>query len=112
MDISYQPVYLLFKNAMINPKNPIIPLTKRESLIRWFCYPKEKPNVTQISDIKNHSIPNSLLKTNLSQNLNAIQYIPIQSNPIQSNTIRIPRPKPYLNPNLKNQKTKTKTNGG
>ena len=35
-----------------------------------------------------------------------------QSNPIQSNTIKIPRPKSYLNPNLKNQKIKTKTNGG
>ena len=36
-------------------------------------------------------------KLNLSQNLNAIQYNPIQ----------IPRPKSYLNPNLKNQKTET-----
>ena len=34
-------------------------------------------------------------KLNLSQNLNAIHYNPIQ----------IPRPKSYLNPNLKNQKT-------
>ena len=36
-------------------------------------------------------------KLNLSQNLNAIQYNPIQ----------IPKPKSYLNPNLKNQKTET-----
>ena len=36
-------------------------------------------------------------KLNLSQNLNAIQYNPIQ----------IPRPKSYLNPNLKNQKIET-----
>ena len=66
---------------MINPKNPIIPLTKRESLIRWFCYPKEKPNVTQISDIKNHSIPNSLLKT---ESKPKPKCNPIHSNPIQS----------------------------
>ena len=36
-------------------------------------------------------------KLNLSQNLNAIQYNPIQ----------IPKPKSYLNPNLKNQKIET-----
>ena len=31
----------------------------------------------------------------------------MQSNIFQSNPIKIPRPKSYLNPNLKNQKTKT-----
>ena len=31
----------------------------------------------------------------------------MQSNTSQSNTIKIPKPKSYLNPNLKNQKTKT-----
>ena len=36
-------------------------------------------------------------KLNLSQNLNAIHYNPIQ----------IPKPKSYLNPNLKNQKIET-----
>ena len=84
-------------------------IRKRESLIGWFCYPKEIPNLTQISNIKNHSIPNSLLKT---ESKPKPKCNPIHSNPIQSNTIKIPRPKSYLNPNLKNQKIKTKTDGG
>ena len=36
-----------------------------------------------------------------------MQSYTFQSNPIKSNTIKIPRPKSYLNPNLKNQKTET-----
>ena len=77
---------------------------ERESLIGWFCYPKEKPNLTHISYIKNHSIPNSLLKTESKPKL---ECNPIQSNPIQSSPIEIPKPKSFLNPNLKNQKIET-----
>ena len=68
-------------------------IRKRESLIGWFCYPKEKQNLTQISDIKNHSIPNSLLET---ESKPKPKCNPIHSNPIQPNTIITHRPKSYL----------------
>ena len=60
---------------------------EKESLIGWFCYPKEKPNLTQISDIKNHSIPIPYSKLNLSQKLNAIQYNTIQLEYLDLNQI-------------------------
>ena len=73
------------KNCVKKEKKKVMGVhyKEKESLIGWFCYPKEKPNLTQISDIKNHSIPIPYSKLNLSQNLNAIQYNPIQYNPVQ-----------------------------